>query len=240
MKSVVITGVTGTLGLAIASCLLADPQWRVLGVGRRRSGRLNELAREYPDRLSYVEADLSHPRNGEVLYLETLKGMGPINGFVNNAAVAYDDLVSNADVDRLEEMFRVNVLTPIILTKYVVRDMLLHRTPGSIVHISSVSTRIGYKGLSMYAATKGAMEAFSLGVAREWGSKGVRSNCVAAGFMDTNMTRNLSDEQRERISRRTSLGDQVSTGSVAAMVRHLLSDEASSVTGAVFRVDAGA
>lgn len=240
MNAVLVTGITGTLGRAIARTVLTDPSFTVVGLGRRPAGDVAELLDAHSGRLSYVRTDLSDPTAVERLYLETLKAMGPLRGFVNNAALAYDDLLTNADAAHLERMFRVNVLTPMMLTKYVIRDMLLHHTAGSIVHVSSVSTRIGYKGLSMYAATKGALEAFSLGVAREWGSRGIRSNCVAAGFMETNMTRNLTVEQRDRIHRRSSLKRAVSVDSVAATVRFVLSEEAASVTGAVLRVDAGA
>lgn len=239
MRNVVVTGITGTLGHAIARAILADGGYSVIGIGRQTVTAIHDLRSAHPGLVSYVQADLSQPGEIESLYLDTLKPMGPLWGLVNNAAEAYDDLLSNARLERLERMFRVNVLAPVMLTKCVVRDMLLHHTEGSLVHISSVSTRIGYKGLSMYAATKGAMEAFSLGVAREWGSRGIRSNCVAAGFMDTNMTGGLSEEQRQRIFTRTSLKRETSAESVAATVRFLLSDESRSMTGTVVRVDSG-
>ena len=83
-----------------------------------------------------------------------------IFGFINNAAVAYDDIVSNLNLEKLHHMYNVNVYSPMMITKYVLRDMLLHKTKGSIVHISSVSAHTRYKGLAMYASSKGALEAF--------------------------------------------------------------------------------
>jgi 3-oxoacyl-[acyl-carrier protein] reductase len=117
--------------------------------------------------------------------------------------------------------------------------MLLHRTSGSIVHISSISVHTGYKGLAMYASTKGALEAFSKTTAREWGEKGIRSNALVAGFMETSMSSTLSKEQRDRIYKRTSLKIPTTVESVANMVEFLLSDNSRSVTGANVFVDSG-
>jgi 3-oxoacyl-[acyl-carrier protein] reductase len=91
----------------------------------------------------------------------------------------------------------------------------------------------------MYASTKGALEAFSKNTAREWGVKGVRSNCIAAGFMDTDMTVNMAENIKEKIVKRTSLGRSTSEHSVAATALFLLSNESSSITGQVLHVDCG-
>jgi 3-oxoacyl-[acyl-carrier protein] reductase len=136
-------------------------------------------------------------------------------------------------------MYRVNVFSPMNLTKYVIRDMLLNKVQGSIVNISSVSAHTGYKGLSMYASTKGALEAFSKNVSREWGSKGIRSNCVVPGFMETSMSETLSEEQKDRIYKRTSLKKETDIISVASTVLYLLSEKSKSITGSVIHVDNG-
>jgi 3-oxoacyl-[acyl-carrier protein] reductase len=159
---------------------------------------------------------------------------------VNNAGWAYDDLCTNANLDKLHWMFNINVFSAIMLSKFVIRDFLLNNVRGSLVHISSVSTKNGFKGLSMYAATKGALEVFSMGVAREWGSIGVRSNCIAPGFMETEMSQSLDDEQRLKIYRRTALGRAVDLSSVAEMTLFLVDEEKSnSITGSVFYIDGG-
>jgi 3-oxoacyl-[acyl-carrier protein] reductase len=158
---------------------------------------------------------------------------------VNNAAMAYDDLVTNASVPPLKQIFQINVLSPILLSKFVIRDMILNRTEGALVHVSSVSTETGYKGLSMYASTKGALEAFSLNTAREWGERGIRSNCVVPGFMNTSMTENLDEDVKDRIYGRTGLGEPTKQASVAETIRFLLSSGAESITGETIRVDSG-
>jgi 3-oxoacyl-[acyl-carrier protein] reductase len=158
---------------------------------------------------------------------------------VNNAAVAYDDIVTNLDAARLRAMYDVNVFTPMMIVKYAIRHMLFTRVSGAIVHISSISVHTGYKGLAMYASTKGALEAFSRNTAREWGERGIRSNCVVAGFMETAMNGKLTPEQRERIYQRTSLKAATSLESVAASVVFLLGDGAASITGQDIFVDSG-
>ena len=117
--------------------------------------------------------------------------------------------------------------------------MIFNNTNGSIVHISSVSVHTGYKGLAMYESTKGAIEAFSKNFAREWGARGIRSNCVACGFMDTDMSSTLTDEMRQKIYNRTSLMSETSKTSVAGTVEFLLSERSQSITGQCIHVDCG-
>ena len=136
-------------------------------------------------------------------------------------------------------MYAVNVFTPMMITKYAIRNMLLHHTQGSIVHISSISAHTGYKGLAMYASSKGALEAFSKDTAREWGELGIRSNVVVPGFMETSMSSTLTDEQKDRIYKRTSLKQPTCIRSVAETVSFILSDKAASITGQNIHVDSG-
>lgn len=153
--------------------------------------------------------------------------------------MAYDDIVTNLSLPKLQTMYAVNVFTPMMITKYVLRNMLLHHTCGCIVHISSISVHTGYKGLAMYASSKGALEAFSKDTAREWGELGIRSNVVVPGFMETAMSSTLSQDQKDRIYKRTSLKKATSIRSVAETVVFLLSDKACSITGQNIHVDSG-
>ena len=162
-----------------------------------------------------------------------------IDGYVNNAAVAYDDIVTNLNLDRLKAMYNVNVFTPMMMTKNVIRNMILHHTKGAIIHISSISVHTGYKGLAMYASSKGALEAFSKDTAREWGPMGIRSNVVVPGFMATAMSSTLTEDQRSKIYARTSLKTATSIRSVAETVAFLLSEKAESITGQNIHVDNG-
>lgn len=238
-ESIIVTGDSRGLGAHIVETLLEQEEYEVVGLSRSQSELTNQFIRKYPDRYEHINFDLAAPDGIEALYLKEFKPRGPIYGLVNNAAMPYDDLVTNAAIEDLQLMFNVNAISPIMLSKFVLRDMILNRTEGSLVHVSSVSTSTGYKGLSMYGATKGALESFSLGVAREWGRRGIRSNCVAPGFMNTEMTSKLDDDQKERIYDRTGLDKPTNQESVSEMVNFLLSDDAKSITGEVVRVDAG-
>lgn len=237
--NVLITGISKGLGLKTSESLLNNG-WTVYGISRSKTEELNKLLLQYPDKLKWLQYDLGDAKNMRQLIFKDWIGLDtPIHGLVNNAAMAYDDIVTNLNLDSLEKMYMVNVFTPMMLTKFVIRQMLLHHTKGSIVHISSISVHTGYKGLSMYASTKGALEAFSKNTAREWGEVGVRSNCLVAGFMETEMSSSLSDNQKNRIYQRTSLKKPVDVDSVAETIRFLLSDEAKSITGQNIHVDNG-
>jgi 3-oxoacyl-[acyl-carrier protein] reductase len=153
--------------------------------------------------------------------------------------MAYDDIITNANESKLESMFRLNTIIPILLTKYVIRNMIFNKIKGSIIHISSISAHTGYKGLSMYAASKASLEAFSKTTAREWGVKGIRSNCIVAGFMETDMSSQLNHEQKQKIYNRTSLKSDTSLESVSNTCFYLISNESISITGTNIFVDSG-
>jgi 3-oxoacyl-[acyl-carrier protein] reductase len=238
-RNILITGVSQGLGLAIARAA-AGAGWSVYGVSRRLSPEYETLQKSQPGRVHFHAFDLGAVEQvKEGLFDKFLPFDVPLHGYVNNAATAYDDIVTNLDAAKLRAMYDVNVFGPMMVTKYAIRHMLFNRMAGSIVHISSISVHTGYKGLAMYASTKGALEAFSKNTAREWGERGIRSNCIVAGFMETAMSGKLSDEQRQRIYNRTALKRATSLDSVADTAVYLLGDGAASVTGQNLFVDSG-
>lgn len=238
MQWIIVTGDSGGLGSAIVRTILEDGKYGVIGISRRENNVVDSIKKEYSNYV-HINFDLNNTTEVKRLYREEIRKIGSIYGLVNNSAMAYDDIVTNLDYEKLHMMYQINVYSPMMLTKYAIRDMILHKTQGSIIHISSVSAHTGYKGLAMYASTKGAMEAFSLDTAREWGIRGIRSNVVAPGFMETNISAKLTDEQKQKIYQRTALKKATDVQSVAEMVYFLLSDKASSITGTVIRVDNG-
>ena len=239
MKYILITGVSRGLGLITAKKMLKNG-FNVIGINRKTSKELNQLLRDYSESFIFIEFDFSEiDKIKKEVFLPILKEDKQIIGFINNAASAYDDIITNTNNARLTNMFNINVLSPIMLTKYIIRNMLLNRNAGSIVHISSISVHTGYKGLAMYAASKGALEAFSKNTAREWGIKKIRSNCVVAGFMETEMSSSLNIEQKDRIYNRTSLKSKTSIESVAETILFLISDKSKSITGQNIFVDSG-
>lgn len=237
--NILVTGCSRGLGLEICRVLLREGHV-VYGVARSYTDDFKALELENKGKLFFKSIDLSDSENvRKSVFKEYISNDIVLHGFVNNAAIAYDDIVTNLKLDRLKAMYEVNVFTPMIITKYAIRNMLLHKTKGSIVHISSISVHTGYKGLAMYASSKGALEAFSKDIAREWGFMGIRSNCVVPGFMATAMSASLTEEQRDKIYARTSLKDATSVNSVAEAVAFLISDKACSITGQNIHVDNG-
>lgn len=238
MKNILVTGISKGLGLEITKTLLENG-YMVYGVSRSITKEMEELKLKYQNEFVFGVVDLSD----DVNVLKNIKNILPkkiiLHGFVNNAAVAYDDIITNLNLDKLKIMYNVNVFSPLMITKFVIRNMILNKTKGSIVHISSISTQTGYKGLSMYASTKGSLEAFSKNTSREWGEKGIRSNCVVSGFMDTNMSSSINDELKNKIKNRTSLRSLTNINSVANTVEFLLSKKSLSITGQLINVDSG-
>ncbi len=236
--NILITGVSRGVGIEICTVLLEQGN-NIYGIARTHTDEFKNLEYNYKGKIHFKSFDLSDGDNVNEEVFKDFIGKNPIHGFVNNAATAYDDIISNLNLDRLKNMYNVNVFTPMMLTKYVLRNMLLYKVKGSIVHISSISVHTGYKGLAMYASSKGALEAFSKNTAREWGQLGIRSNIVVPGFMETAMSSTLSEEQKDRIYKRTSLKTVTSIRSVAETVAFLLSDKAESITGQNIHVDNG-
>ena len=239
MKWVIVTGDSRGLGAEISKNILTNTDYGVIGISRSSvENRQLDIDSE-TDRYVGLKYDLSNSDEIKNLYLNQIKPIGVVIGLVNNAGYAYDDLASNMDYNKIHSMFNVNLFSAIMLTKYVIRDFILNESPGSIVHITSVCAHTGYKGLSVYASSKGGLEAYSRSIAREWGRIGIRSNCVAPGFMETEMSSKLGENEKKRIYKRTSLKAETQISSVASTVTYLLTPASLSITGQVIHVDNG-
>lgn len=239
MKNILLTGCSRGVGLSIAHALV-EKGYHVYGVSRKLTPAYKNLMDAHKGKVFYKAFDLANSDLiQEELFKDFMPNSIPLHGFINNAAIAYDDIITNLNLDRLRNMYEVNVFSPFNITKYAIRNMIYNRVKGSIVHVSSISVHTGYKGLAMYAGSKGALEGFSKNTAREWGERGIRSNCLVAGFMDTDMSATLSDGMKDRIFKRTALKVPTSLESVADMITFLVSDNAASVTGQNIHVDSG-
>ncbi len=237
--NILITGISRGLGLEITKIFLSK-DYKVYGICTKNNPELEKLKNEYNDSLVIKFFDLQNIESiGKEIFKQFIPYSIPIHGFINNAALAYDDIITNLDVYNLEKMYKVNTFAPMVFVKHVIRNMIFNKIKGSIVHLSSISVHTGYKGLSMYASTKGSLEAFSKNTSREWGVRGIRSNCIVAGFMQTDMSSTLSEDQINRIFKRNSMKKPTSKRSVADSIEFLISSASESITGQNIFVDSG-
>lgn len=242
MRNVIVTGGSRGIGLGIARCL-AKTGYSVMALARKKSPELHaaidEIARSGTGSLGFAACDLAEADGMPALVQQLRKDLGPIYALVNNAGMSIDGTLALASPTGIEHVVRLNVVSPILLSKYVLRSMMADGAGGRIVNLASIVASTGYSGLSVYAATKASMVGFTRSLAREVGRTGVTVNAVAPGFVDTEMTKGLTEEHREQIVRRSALRRLVGVEDVAAAVEYLLSDGARNITGTVITVDAG-
>jgi 3-oxoacyl-[acyl-carrier protein] reductase len=242
MRSIVVTGGSRGLGLGIVLKLAADGH-RPIAIARKMSDELataiEQAKRDCPDRIRFVPFDLSNIAGIPDLVKDLRHTVGPIFGLVNNAGIGTTGTLALMHNTEIERLIRVNTLSPIVLTKYIVRHMMADGG-GRVVNVSSIAASSGYSGLSVYGATKASLVGFTRALAREVGRRGVTVNAIAPGFVDTDMTHDMNGEERSRITRRSALKRLPDVEDVANGVAYLLGDTAKNVTGTILTVDAGA
>jgi len=241
MRNVLVTGGSRGLGLGIVRRLTTEG-YRAFAVARKMSDQLasaiEEAEQSRPGSLHFIPFDLGDIQDIPGLVKTLRKDFGPLYGLVNNAALGLDGALALMHNSQIERLIRVNTISPIVLTKYVVRHMMADGG-GRVVNVSSIIGFTGYSGLSVYAATKASMIGFTRSLAREVGRLGINVNAIAPGFMDTDMTQGLEGERREQVARRSALRRLPDVEDVVDAVEFLLGDKAKSITGTVLTVDAG-
>jgi 3-oxoacyl-[acyl-carrier protein] reductase len=238
MRNVVVTGGSRGLGLGIARKLAASG-YRVIAVARKESSQLTRaLAEAQSGSLDFVPFDLAEIESLPRLAKTLRKTFGPIYGLVNNAGISFDGVLALTPDSEIARLIRLNTLSPIVLSKYLVRSMMADGG-GRIVNISSIIASTGFSGLAVYGATKASLVGFTRSLAREVGPMGVTVNAVSPGYVDTDLTSGLTEEQRERIIRRSALRRLAEIDDVANAVEFLLGEKSKNITGTVLTVDAG-
>lgn len=238
-RSVLITGGSRGLGATLVGCFL-DLGDRVATCSRSPTAATNDWSNDpkLTDRFFHEAFDLRDRRACDAFVGHVVERFGQVDVLVNNAGIAREGVLGLVRSDEIDEVVDLNLKATIHVTRLVTRRML-RQGSGRIISISSVVGLSGYRGLSLYGATKAAVDAFTRALARELGPRGITVNSVAPGYLTTEMTHGIDDAQLRQITRRTPLGRLGEPDDVAAAVRFLASPEAGFVNGQVLVVDGG-
>ena len=221
---------------------LAGAGYRVIAVARKVSAELSaataKAAQEGRGAIEFRACDLSDLEALGPLVRTLRADFGALYGLINNAGLGTSGILSNMRDAEIQRLIQLNTVSPIVLSKYVVRSMMTQRE-GRIVNIASIVASTGYSGLSVYSATKASLIGFTRSLAREVGQLGITVNALAPGFVATEMTHELSDSQREKIARRSALHRMPEPVDVAHSAVFLLGEAGRNITGTVITIDAG-
>jgi 3-oxoacyl-[acyl-carrier protein] reductase len=240
VRVAVVTGASRGIGRACAEALAAAG-WAV-GIGYRTG---DTDAKEALDAIERAGG------SGTIAHLDTLDetsiaeafkhvtaALGPVTGLVNNAGFSKDGLVLRYPMEAYELTMDTNVRGSFLCTREALKGMLRAKW-GRIVNLSSAVALHGNAGQTVYAASKSAIVGITKSLAREVGGKGITVNAICPGLLDTEMTSHLTDQARAYYLEQTPIGRTAHLEEVSAVVRFLMSDEASYVNGAVIPVDGG-
>lgn len=236
-KIALVTGASRGIGAAIADTL-AQAGATVIGTATGESG-----AAAIGSRLAQWNGvgkvlNIAEPDSVENLIADIEKEYGSLDILVNNAGITRDNLLMRMKEEEWDEIMNVNLKSVFRASKAVLRGMMKRRQ-GRVISITSVVGAMGNAGQANYAAAKAALMGFSKSMAREVGSRGITVNCVAPGFIDTDMTRALPEETRKMFEAQTALGRFGEAQDIADAVLFLASDQAKYITGQTLHVNGG-
>lgn len=238
-KIALVTG--GTRGIGEAICIrLAKEGADIAFTGRDQNAakRVTSTISDFGKRALFIEADITDKGRMAEVISNIEKQLGPIDILVNNAGITRDNLFIRMKEDDWRAVVDTNLTGTFNVTQAVARSML-KRKNGSIINISSVIGLTGNSGQANYAASKAGIIGFTKALAKEFSSRNIRVNAVAPGFIETDMTKKLSDDIREKARLQIPLGFFGKPDDVAASVAFLASDDARYITGQILVVDGG-
>jgi 3-oxoacyl-[acyl-carrier protein] reductase len=232
-KVALVTGATRGIGRAIAA-ELAKQGAKVIGTATTEDGAKSITAAGLIGKVMNVR----DTAQSDVALAEIQKEAGDIAILVNNAGITRDNLALRMKDAEWDDVMETNLKSVFRLSRAVMRGMMKARW-GRIINITSVVGASGNAGQANYAAAKAGIVGMSKSLAQELGSRGITVNCVAPGFIDTDMTRALAEAQRTALLERIPLGRLGQPEDIAAAVAYLASPGAGYVTGAVLHVNGG-
>lgn len=236
-RVVVVSGGSKGLGQGIAQELLATGE-TVATFSRGKTPFISMCEEKYPERFAWSAVDAADDKALRLFVSQTVARFGRIDVLINNAAIAIDGVLGMMKEPDIHKVVDVNLTSMLCLTRACVRPMLAAAS-GNIINISSITGIRGYTGLAVYSATKAAAIGMTNSLARELGSRGIRVNCLAPGFFETELSHGLTEKQRTQIARRTPLGRLGKTEDILGSVRFLMSPDSNFITGATIVVDGG-
>jgi len=232
----VVTGSTRGIGRAIADRLYAAGA-KVAIVGRQADAA-SQVAETLGDRAAGFGCDVADRAQVDALIEAVEKTLGPVSVLVNNAGITRDNLLLRLSDEDWDAVLDANLKGAFLLTRAVIKGMMKRRA-GRIINITSIVGLIGNKGQANYAASKAGLIGFTKAVAREYASRNVLVNCVAPGYIETDMTSALPAEAQSTLLGQIALGRLGQPADVAGAVLFLASDLAGYMTGQVLVVDGG-
>lgn len=237
-KKVLVTGGSRGIGAGIAQKLAGMGASVALTYTSRAAEAESVLGSLKGEGHMVLKMDVGSQTSVQSAVEEVQERWGRIDGLVNNAGITRDQLLLRMKDEDFDAVIQTNLRGTYLCTKAVLKGMLKARS-GSIVNISSVIGQMGNPGQSNYAASKAGIEGFSRAIALEIASRGIRVNCVAPGYIVTEMTDALDDKQKEAIQNRIPLARLGTVNDVAGAAGFLLSDAATYITGQVLQVNGG-
>lgn len=239
-KIALVTGSSKGIGRATAQRLARLGADIVINYSRNADAAeeaktsIEELGR----RCIAIQADVSQEEQVTRLFAEASQALGPITVLVNNAGTTRDRLILQMSLNDFEHVLDLNLRSAFLCTRAALRPMMKARW-GRIVNVSSVAGILGSAGQANYGASKAAIIALTLSTAREMASRNITANVIAPGFIPTDLTSNLTEQQRKFILDSTPLGRAGTPEEVAAAISFLCLPEAAYITGQVLSVDGG-
>ncbi len=237
-QRILVTGGSRGIGAGIVQ-LLAEEGAEVAFTYSSREDSAQQVIKALPGKGHfYLQMNIADEASVEKGLAQVYEKWPEVTGLVNNAGITKDQLILRMKTEDFDSVINTNLKGTFLLCRALSKSMLKARK-GSIVNITSVIGLTGNPGQSNYAASKAGTIGFSKSLAQELGSRGIRVNCVAPGFISTEMTEDLNEEQKKKILEKIPLGSIGNVQDVACAVRFLLSDESKYVTGHTLSVNGG-